>query len=211
LRRLALAVAALALAGCGGNDEAADPSATATADRQASLTVAATVAETATATEAATVAATDAETEQPAPPPERDPFAVGAVDDAVRTPGPTLAQLAAAGFGAVGITSYWEPGLSAPSAAERATLRSVARRAAERRLRVFLSVFQRGSATTPLTPEERADFADYLAAQRRVDGIWKEAAQWQTMAIRNTANVAWFSADRTVTEYAQEIWGVPTT
>ncbi|HZP19668.1 MAG TPA: glycogen/starch/alpha-glucan phosphorylase [Bauldia sp.] len=55
-----------------------------------------------------------------------------------------------------------------------------------------------------------ADFADYFAAQRRVDGIWKEAAQWQTMAIRNTANVAWFSADRTVTEYAQEIWGVPT-
>ena len=55
-----------------------------------------------------------------------------------------------------------------------------------------------------------ADFADYVAAQRRVDGIWKEAADWQTMAIRNTANVAWFSADRTVSEYARDIWGVPT-
>ncbi len=55
-----------------------------------------------------------------------------------------------------------------------------------------------------------ADFADYVAAQRRVDGIWKEAADWQTMAIRNTANVAWFSADRTVSEYARNIWGVPT-
>ena len=163
MSRLGLAVAALALAGCSGNDGAADPSATATADPQASLTVAATVAGPATATGAATVAATDAE-EQPAPPPERGPFAVGAVDDAVRTPGPTLEQLAVAGFGAVGITSYWEPGLSAPSAAERTTLRSVARRAAERRLRVFLSVFQRGSATTPLTPEERAAFAAYVAA-----------------------------------------------
>jgi len=55
-----------------------------------------------------------------------------------------------------------------------------------------------------------ADFAEYVAAQRRVDDIWKDGAQWQTMAIRNTANVAWFSADRTVTEYARDIWGVPT-
>ncbi|TMJ37302.1 MAG: glycogen/starch/alpha-glucan phosphorylase, partial [Alphaproteobacteria bacterium] len=28
-------------------------------------------------------------------------------------------------------------------------------------------------------------------------------------AIRNTASMAWFSADRTIREYAQEIWTVP--
>ena len=38
-------------------------------------------------------------------------FVVGAVDDAARHPGPVLGQLADAGFGALGITSYWEPGL----------------------------------------------------------------------------------------------------
>ena len=110
------------------------------------------------------VASTATETAEPAPPPERAGFVVGAVDDVVRSSEPALAQLAAAGFGAVAITSYWEPGLSAPSVDELATLRSVAQRASERRLRVFLSVFHRGSATTPLTPEERAAFAAYVAA-----------------------------------------------
>ena len=40
-----------------------------------------------------------------------EPLLVGAVDDAVRHPGPTLGQLQEAGFGAVGITSFWQPGL----------------------------------------------------------------------------------------------------
>ena len=75
-----------------------------------------------------------------------------------------LDQLAAAGFGALGITSYWEPGLAAPSAEELAVLRDTAARAAARDLRVFLAVFHRGSATTPLTPAARAEFASYVAA-----------------------------------------------
>jgi len=54
-----------------------------------------------------------------------------------------------------------------------------------------------------------ADFASYVAAQRRVDEFWKETAQWRTMAVRNTANVAWFSADRTVSDYSRDIWNVP--
>ncbi|MBA2331864.1 MAG: hypothetical protein H0V94_03635 [Actinobacteria bacterium] len=74
-----------------------------------------------------------------------------------------LGQLAAAGFGALGITSYWEPGLSAPSAEELEVLRDVAARARKRDLRVFLAVFHRGSATTPLTAAERAAFSSYVA------------------------------------------------
>jgi starch phosphorylase len=55
-----------------------------------------------------------------------------------------------------------------------------------------------------------ADFDAYAATQRRVDGIWSDRARWNRMAICNTANVGWFSSDRTIREYAGEIWNVPT-
>src|SRR5688572_26909992 len=60
---------------------------------------------------------------------EPDSFVVGAVDDAVRHPGPTLKQLREAGFEAVGATSYWQPGLTEPTSDELAALRDVAARA----------------------------------------------------------------------------------
>jgi len=87
---------------------------------------------------------------------------VGAVDDVVRHEGRAFEQLRAAGFAAVGITSFWQPGLSEPDPAELAVLRSVAERADG--LRIFLGVYQPGSATTPLTPEARTQFAAYVAA-----------------------------------------------
>ena len=54
-----------------------------------------------------------------------------------------------------------------------------------------------------------ADFAAYARAQRAVDAIWKDQPAWRSKAIRNTANMAWFSADRTIREYARDIWQVP--
>jgi starch phosphorylase len=53
-----------------------------------------------------------------------------------------------------------------------------------------------------------ADFDAYTAAQRRVDERWMDQAAWRASAIRNIANVGWFSSDRTITEYAKEIWKV---
>ncbi len=53
------------------------------------------------------------------------------------------------------------------------------------------------------------DFASYAAAQRRVDGLWSDPARWTRMAMLNTANMGWFSSDRTIREYADEIWRVP--
>ena len=117
-----------------------------------------TVAETHTDTVAESNTETDKETGAP------DTFVVGAVDDAARHRGPVLGQLADAGFDALGITSYWEPGLSAPTADELAVLRDVAARAGKRDLRLFLAVYHRGSATTPLTDAERAAFSSYVAA-----------------------------------------------
>jgi starch phosphorylase len=53
------------------------------------------------------------------------------------------------------------------------------------------------------------DFAAYTKAQRHVDAIWQQPREWQAMAIRNTAHMGWFSSDRTIKQYAEEIWGVP--
>jgi starch phosphorylase len=53
-----------------------------------------------------------------------------------------------------------------------------------------------------------ADFDSYHAAQRQLDGLWGDPAQWDAMAVRNTARVGWFSSDRTIRQYAREIWKV---
>ncbi|MEO8722754.1 MAG: glycogen/starch/alpha-glucan phosphorylase, partial [Sphingobium sp.] len=53
-----------------------------------------------------------------------------------------------------------------------------------------------------------ADFESYAAAQRSVDARWSDQKQWRTSAIHNIARVGWFSSDRTISEYAREIWGV---
>jgi starch phosphorylase len=53
-----------------------------------------------------------------------------------------------------------------------------------------------------------ADFESYSQAQRAVDERWIDPTGWQAAAIRNIANVGWFSSDRTIAEYAKDIWGV---
>jgi starch phosphorylase len=53
------------------------------------------------------------------------------------------------------------------------------------------------------------DFDAYAAAQRQIDDIWNNPRKWYSMAVRNTAHVSFFSSDRTIRQYAEEIWGVP--
>ncbi len=53
-----------------------------------------------------------------------------------------------------------------------------------------------------------ADFESYTDAQRGVDRRWLDQAGWRASALRNVANVGWFSSDRTIGEYARDIWGV---
>lgn len=53
-----------------------------------------------------------------------------------------------------------------------------------------------------------ADFDGYAAAQREVDARWQDRQGWRKSAIHNIANVGWFSSDRTIAQYAKEIWGV---
>ena len=53
-----------------------------------------------------------------------------------------------------------------------------------------------------------ADFDSYAAAQREIDRRWEDRAGWRRSAIHNIANVGWFSSDRTIAEYARDIWKV---
>ena len=53
-----------------------------------------------------------------------------------------------------------------------------------------------------------ADFADYQRAQRQVDAAYADPQRWATMAIHNVAAMGQFSSDRTVREYARNIWGI---
>lgn len=54
-----------------------------------------------------------------------------------------------------------------------------------------------------------ADFDAYAAAQRRVDAIWQDSPDWNTRAVRNVARMGWFSSDRTIRQYAEDVWNVP--
>jgi starch phosphorylase len=54
-----------------------------------------------------------------------------------------------------------------------------------------------------------ADFDAYFAAQRSIDKLWQSTFDWTRMSILNIARMAWFSSDRTIGEYAEDIWAVP--
>jgi starch phosphorylase len=53
-----------------------------------------------------------------------------------------------------------------------------------------------------------ADFESYAAAQRDVERRWEDQRGWRKSALLNIANVGWFSSDRTIAEYAKDIWKV---
>jgi starch phosphorylase len=50
------------------------------------------------------------------------------------------------------------------------------------------------------------DFRSYSDAQQRVDAAFRDKPRWAEMAILNTARMGKFSSDRTIAEYAREIW-----
>ncbi len=53
-----------------------------------------------------------------------------------------------------------------------------------------------------------ADFRSFIDAQRRVNDTYKDQQVWNRMSIINTATSGYFSSDRTIGQYASEIWNV---
>ena len=54
-----------------------------------------------------------------------------------------------------------------------------------------------------------ADFDTYFEAQRGIDARWQVVPAWTRASILNVARMPWFSSDRTIREYARDIWNVP--
>ncbi|BDD86554.1 glycogen/starch/alpha-glucan phosphorylase [Desulfofustis limnaeus] len=53
------------------------------------------------------------------------------------------------------------------------------------------------------------DFESYLACQQRVNEAFLDQQCWLRMAVLNVARMGKFSTDRTIRQYANEIWGIP--
>ena len=53
-----------------------------------------------------------------------------------------------------------------------------------------------------------ADYESYVATQLRVDALYRQPALWAECAIANVAGMGVFSSDRTIGEYAKQIWHI---
>ncbi len=53
-----------------------------------------------------------------------------------------------------------------------------------------------------------ADYESYVACQERVSMLYEDRHEWARKSILNVANMGRFSSDRTIMEYAKEIWGI---
>jgi len=99
-------------------------------------------------------------------------FHVGVVEDSTRQPEAAAARdrvqaVKDAGFDAIRITSVWAPGQTEPEPRELDVLRNVATASKDLDIRLFVAVYQAGSATTPRTDEARGQFSSYVASLAR--------------------------------------------
>ena len=51
-----------------------------------------------------------------------------------------------------------------------------------------------------------ADFESYLKAQEKIQELYQNKALWNKMCLMNIANSSFFTSDRTIKSYAEEIW-----
>ena len=51
-----------------------------------------------------------------------------------------------------------------------------------------------------------ADFADYRCAQKKAEALFLDRKTWNRMSLMNTAGAGIFAADRSINDYARDIW-----
>jgi starch phosphorylase len=54
-----------------------------------------------------------------------------------------------------------------------------------------------------------ADLQDYADTQAKVERLYADSRQWNRKALLNVCRAGRFSSDRTIGEYAKEIWHLP--
>ena len=55
-----------------------------------------------------------------------------------------------------------------------------------------------------------ADYRDYLRAQDAVSRTWADRKSWNRMSLLNSARTGFFSSDRSIQQYASQIWQAET-
>lgn len=53
-----------------------------------------------------------------------------------------------------------------------------------------------------------ADFDSYIARQKEAEQVYLDKRRWARMAVYNIANMGFFSSDRTIHQYAEDIWDI---
>ena len=54
-----------------------------------------------------------------------------------------------------------------------------------------------------------ADFDSYCNVHERVTALYSQKSRWNRKALMNIASAGYFAADRSVREYAENIWHIP--
>ena len=66
---------------------------------------------------------------------------------------------------------------------------------------IFAQRYPTGPIVAVTTP-------DFEPGRVRVDALFRQSGEWASRAIANVAGMGAFSSDRTIREYAQQIWGM---
>jgi len=51
-----------------------------------------------------------------------------------------------------------------------------------------------------------ADYEDYVSCNEKVDQLYAQPSKWAEMALLNVARMGWFSSDRSIQDYCNDIW-----
>ena len=123
----------------------------------------------------------------------------------------------------VGADNFFLFGMTAPEVIERRAVDEHARKAIEASPELAGAIADIESGVfSPGEPDRYADvvenlrwsdyflvcsdFASYYDKQREVDGVYLDQERWMRMAALNTARTGWFSSDRTIRGYMQDVW-----